>query len=216
MAHSNAPIAPGKGQGTKLRQALAQLYRRLDSQNASGADEGNGEVLRLEVGPQYQYELYFGPKKPGDLEVVTGGVTIAFDRESAKRAEGIQVSWVETPDGGAFRIDNPNEPARVKGLSAVEVKKWMDEGKTFELFDVRTDGERETAKVDRARPLDVDGEKHLAGLPKDRPIVFMCHHGMRSKAAAERVLKDGFKQVYNLEGGIDAWSQTVDATVPRY
>src|SRR5690606_1035072 len=100
---------------------------------------------------------YFGPKKPGDVEVVASGVTICFDRSSAKKADGIHVSWVETADGGAFRIDNPNEPARVKSLSAPELKKWMDEGKKFELFDVRTDEEREKARVERARPLDVEG-----------------------------------------------------------
>ena len=181
-----------------------------------GADEGNGDVLRLEIGPQFQYDLYFGPKKPGDVEVVVGGVTICFDRQSAKKADGLRVSWVETPDGGAFRIDNPNEPARVKSISGPELKKWMDEGKKFELFDVRTDEEREIAKLDRARSLDGEGEKALLALDKDTPIVFMCHHGMRSRNAAERILREGFKQVYNLEGGIDAWSQKVDPTVPRY
>jgi monothiol glutaredoxin len=180
------------------------------------ADEGNGDVLRLEIGPQFQYDLYFAPKKPGDVEVVVSGITICFDRQSAQKADGIKVAWVETADCGAFRIDNPNEPARVKPLSAPELKKWMDEGKKFELFDVRTDEERRIAKVDRARALDEDGEKALAGLSKDTPIVFMCHHGMRSRNAAERLLRDGFTQVYNLEGGIDAWSQKVDSAVPRY
>ncbi|HVH41069.1 MAG TPA: Grx4 family monothiol glutaredoxin [Labilithrix sp.] len=181
-----------------------------------GADEGNGDVLRLEIGPQFQYDLYFGPKKPGDVEVVANGVTVCFDKQSAKKADGLSVSWVETPDGGAFRIDNPNEPARVKSVSAPELKKWIDEGKRFELFDVRTDEERAVAKIDRARSLDTAGEKALLALDKATPIVFMCHHGMRSKNAADRVLREGFTQVYNLEGGIDAWSQTVDSTVPRY
>src|SRR5262245_50232650 len=42
------------------------------------ADEGNGDVLRLEVGPQFQYDLYFGEKKQGDVEVVSNGVTICL------------------------------------------------------------------------------------------------------------------------------------------
>jgi monothiol glutaredoxin len=180
------------------------------------ADEGNGDVLRLEIGPQYQYDLYFGPKKPGDIEVVTSGVTLCFDRASAKLANGMSVSWVDTPDGGAFRIDNPNEPARVRPISASEVKKWIDDGTKFELFDVRTEGERQLATIDRARPLDMEGEKQLVGLPKDTRLVFVCHHGMRSKMVGERVLRDGFTQVYNLEGGIDAWSQKVDSAIPRY
>jgi monothiol glutaredoxin len=201
----NKPITPPK---VSLDEGAVKAIK--------SADEGSGDVLRLEIGPQFQYDLYFGPKKPGDVEVVSNGVTICFDRNSAKKADGLRVSWVETSDGGAFRIDNPNEPPRVKSISAPELKKWMDEGKKFELFDVRTDEERAIAKVDRARALDVEGEKHLLALDKDTPVVFMCHHGMRSRNAAERVLRDGFKQVYNLEGGIDAWSQKVDPAVVRY
>jgi monothiol glutaredoxin len=47
-------------------------------------------------------------------------------------------------------------------------------------------------------------------------VVFHCHHGIRSRAAAEEAIRRGFVRVYNLEGGIDAWSADVDSTVPRY
>ena len=180
------------------------------------ADEGNGEHLRLEIGAQFQYELYFGPKQAGDLEVVVSGVTVLFDKASAKRAEGINIMWVDTPDGGAFKIENPNEPARVKSLTAPELEKWITDKKPFELFDVRGEDERAVAKIDRARALDTDGEKHLLGLDKKTAIVFQCHHGMRSKSAAERFLREGFTNVFNLEGGIEAWSTKVDSKVPRY
>ena len=180
------------------------------------ADEGNGEKLCLEIGPTFQYELYFRPKKEGDLEATSNGVTVLFDRASAKKANGISIHWVETPDGGAFKIENPNEPARVKPLSTTELANWMKEGKAFDLFDVRGDDERKIAKIERARALDAEGEKHLLSLAKDAPIVFHCHHGMRSRNAAERFLREGFTNVYNLEGGIEAWSQKVDSKVPRY
>jgi monothiol glutaredoxin len=180
------------------------------------ADEGNGEFLRLEIGAQYQYELYFGPKQANDIEVTASGVTVLFDRESAKRANGINIQWVDTKDGGAFKIENPNEPARVKSLTVDEFKQWMDQKKPFELFDVRGQDERDTAKIEGSRLLDTDGEKHLLTLDKKTPIVFQCHHGMRSKSAAERFLREGFTNVYNLEGGIDAWSQKIDSKVARY
>jgi len=200
-------------------QVVAAPKITLDPRAAKAikeADEGNGEHLRLEIGAQFQYELYFGPKQAGDIVVVTDGLTVLFDKASAKRADGISINWVDTADGGAFKIENPNEPARVKNLTATELKAWMDEGKSFELIDVRGDDERNIAKIDRARALDVEGEKHLAGLDKKTAIVFQCHHGMRSKSAAERFLREGFSNVYNLEGGIEAWSQKVDTKVPRY
>ena len=104
----------------------------------------------------------------------------------------------------------------MKPLSVDELKKWMAEGKKHELFDVRGDDERRLAKIESARALDAEGEKVLLGLDKATPIVFQCHHGTRSRNAAERFLKEGFKNVYNLEGGIDAWSQKIDPKVPRY
>ena len=47
-------------------------------------------------------------------------------------------------------------------------------------------------------------------------IALHCHHGVRSRAAAEQLLREGFTNVYNLEGGIEAWSREVDPSVPRY
>jgi monothiol glutaredoxin len=56
----------------------------------------------------------------------------------------------------------------------------------------------------------------IEDLPKDTPIAFFCHHGNRSRGAAEHFLKQGFTNIYNLAGGIDAWSREVEPTVPRY
>jgi monothiol glutaredoxin len=162
------------------------------------ADEGDGSLLRLEVGPQFQYELYFDQKKAGDLEATSNGVTVLFDKNSAKKANGMSIAWVETADGGAFKIENPNEPARVKPLTVTELKTWMDEGKKHEIFDVRGDDERRLASLAKARPLDGDAEKVILGLDKETPLVFICHHGSRSRNAAERFLREGFKNVHNL------------------
>lgn len=56
----------------------------------------------------------------------------------------------------------------------------------------------------------------LGELDPKAPVVVMCHHGMRSEMAARFLEKNGFTNVTNLVGGIDAWSLTVDANVPRY
>jgi monothiol glutaredoxin len=180
------------------------------------ADDGSGDVLRLAIGPSFQYDLAFDAKKTDDVVVTANGVSVHMDKGSAKKANGMSIHWVQTGDGGAFRIENPNEPPRVKGVSAAEVKKWLDEGKSFAFFDVRTDEELRTAKVAEATQLEGGTGDALAKADKNQPVVFMCHHGMRSRTAAERALKEGFKQVFNLEGGIDSWSQTVDSKVARY
>jgi len=56
----------------------------------------------------------------------------------------------------------------------------------------------------------------LEQLNRDRPIVVMCHSGVRSRHVATFLLANNFKHVFNLAGGIDAWSAEVDPTLPRY
>jgi monothiol glutaredoxin len=92
----------------------------------------------------------------------------------------------------------------------------MDRGDRFELLDVRTEKERAIASIAGARLLDAEGRAYLEGVAKDVPLVFHCHHGGRSQAAAEHYLGQGHRQVSNVRGGIDAWSATVDPKVPRY
>lgn len=180
----------------------------------TAADDGSGDTLRLEINAEFQYDLYFGPGEPGDIETTASGVKVRMDAATARRANGMTIDFVDE-QGGAFKIENPNEPPRVRSLSVEGLKAMMDEGKPFELVDVRTEGERATAKIDRAKHLD-EHQKAIEAMDKDTVLVFQCHHGMRSRNAAELFLRKGFRKVYNLDGGIDAWSLKIDPTVPRY
>ena len=96
------------------------------------------------------------------------------------------------------------------------LKALIESGGPFELVDVRTDEEREFAKIDGSRLLDQSYHDALRRLDPKTPIVFQCHHGGRSQQAAEYFRREGFRNLYNLRGGIDAWSQFVDPSVPRY
>ena len=109
-----------------------------------------------------------------------------------------------------------NEPAPIRQLSAPELKALIESGTPFELVDVRTDEERTFAKIDGFRLLDQAYHDALLRLDRGTPIVFQCHHGVRSQQAAEYFRREGFRDLYNLRGGIDAWSQFVDPSVPRY
>jgi monothiol glutaredoxin len=104
----------------------------------------------------------------------------------------------------------------IQQLSASDLKSMMDKGLAFELVDVRTEEERAVARIDGARLLDKAYHDDLLGLDRNTTIVFQCHHGIRSQSAAEYFLREGFQNLYNLVGGIDAWSQLVDPSVPRY
>jgi len=56
----------------------------------------------------------------------------------------------------------------------------------------------------------------VAEIPDDRVVVALCHHGMRSLNATRWLRERGFDNVTNLQGGIDAWSRQVDASLATY
>ena len=93
------------------------------------------------------------------------------------------------------------------------------------VLDVREPWEVQTASVreDGFRLLCVPMREIPARLAElqdslgtDLPIACLCHHGMRSLQVASYLAQNGFSEVVNLQGGIDAWTHQVDASVPRY
>ncbi|MEP6916708.1 MAG: rhodanese-like domain-containing protein [Acidobacteriota bacterium] len=108
------------------------------------------------------------------------------------------------------------QPPRIRQISAPDLKAMIESGLSIELVDVRTEEERAIASIAGSRLLDKSYHDYLLRLDRSTPIVFQCHHGIRSQSAAEYCLLEGFRNLYNLRGGIDAWSQLVDPTVPRY
>jgi len=56
----------------------------------------------------------------------------------------------------------------------------------------------------------------LMELDPDQPIACLCHHGMRSMQVARFLASNGFGQVVNIDGGIDAWSMEKDLSIARY
>jgi len=180
------------------------------------AVEAGGDPFRITISDRFKYDLRFGSRAETDLGVDCGGITILLDPSSAQRADGVSIDFVTAPEGSGFTIDNPNEPPRVRQLSAPELKAMINSGLSFELVDVRTEEERAVAKIEGSRLLDKEYHDYLLGLDRNTTVVFQCHHGIRSQSAAEYCLREGSRNLYNLQGGIDAWSQLVDSSVPRY
>ena len=104
----------------------------------------------------------------------------------------------------------------IEQISASELQARIGSGQPFELVDVRTETERQIASIAGAKLLDEAYYRELLALDRDTPIVFHCHHGIRSQQAAEHFQSHGFRRLANVVGGIDAWSLQVDPSVPRY
>src|SRR6185436_8714240 len=97
---------------------------------------------------------------------------------------------------------DPTSPARIRQLGAQELKSMLDDRVPLELLDVRTEAERAIARI--------EGARHLDEAEVER------HQGFRSQAAAQHFVAQGFTNVCNLSGGIDAWSAVIDPSVRRY
>ena len=102
-----------------------------------------------------------------------------------------------------------------------EVQALVDAGPAPLLLDVREDWEFRFAAI-RLPGLNTlhlpmnELPQRLAEFDPAQPILCICHHGMRSAQVVAFLERAGFESVYNLAGGIDAWSQQVDPSVPRY
>jgi sulfur-carrier protein adenylyltransferase/sulfurtransferase len=105
----------------------------------------------------------------------------------------------------------------VRDIAPRELSERLRRGDAIDLIDVREPYEWRIARIEGARliPLGRIGMS-VAELARDRDIVLYCHHGSRSLAAGEHLVAQGFDRVWNLSGGIDRWSEEVDASVPTY
>ncbi|MDP9128556.1 MAG: rhodanese-like domain-containing protein [Pseudomonadota bacterium] len=105
-------------------------------------------------------------------------------------------------------------------VPSVEVEQLRDMLRSNEppfVLDVREKRENEICNLPGHHlvPL-ADLPGHIGDLPRDKTIVVHCHHGGRSARATAYLMQQGFKNVFNLKGGIHAWSERIDSTVKTY
>jgi monothiol glutaredoxin len=180
------------------------------------ADAGEGYALQVEIDPRFETRLQLAALDARAIAAESEGIRVQFDLASAQRAQGLRIDWVDDERGRGLTIDNPNAPPKVKSMSPAEARARVADG-TVTLVDVRPPDERALASVnEHFRVFDDGGAAHLEALPKDTALAFLCHHGSRSAQAAEHFRGLGFSQVYNVEGGIEAWALDADTHVPRY
>ncbi len=102
-------------------------------------------------------------------------------------------------------------------ISVQGVKKRLDAQEPLLLLDIREVPELALSQLEDAYhiPMGQIGAR-LAEVPRDRPVVIFCHHGIRSAVIVDQLREVGIVNVLNMAGGIDAWSREVDASIPRY
>jgi rhodanese-related sulfurtransferase len=105
----------------------------------------------------------------------------------------------------------------MESLSVVQLKKELETDPQTVLLDVRDKWEYDLCHIDGSINISLSeiAEKKDA-LGKQPRTVVICHHGMRSAMAAEYLISEGFREIVNLEGGIDAWASTIEQSMTRY
>ncbi|MEP7149286.1 MAG: rhodanese-like domain-containing protein [Acidobacteriota bacterium] len=106
----------------------------------------------------------------------------------------------------------------IEEISATDLKRRIDDGEDIQLIDVRQPDEWAFAKIEGAKLIPLgDILKRMDEIDENRDTVIHCKAGMRSARAVEVLQRAGFKgELKNLKGGITAWSNEVDPTIPKY
>jgi monothiol glutaredoxin len=178
------------------------------------ANAGEGYAVQLDIDARHNARLQLAPVDANAVAVEFDGVRVQTDWLQARRADGISIDWVDDERGRGLVVHNPHAPPALRTITPAETDARVRAG-TLRLVDVRPMEERAISLA----PVPFDTFDHglqaLEALPKDTALAFLCHHGGRSQQAGEHFRGLGFREVYNVVGGIDAWAD-VDATVPKY
>ena len=109
------------------------------------------------------------------------------------------------------------DQAGIPEITPQEVKMMMDERKPFVLIDVREPHEYRICNIPGAKLIPLNEvPQHMHELDSADEIVVHCRSGVRSAKAVDLLMKSGFRKIHNLKGGILAWADQVDPSVPKY
>ena len=103
-------------------------------------------------------------------------------------------------------------------INPSEVKRRLDAGEHIRMVDVREPFEHQQAHIEGAEPIPMRSvPQSLESLRSGTgPLVFFCHHGMRSLQVTQWLRRQGLEECMSMAGGIDRWSLEIDPAVPRY
>lgn len=172
--------------------------------------------LQLKIDRRFHPEFELTQATQGLLQVSLGGdLSIWVDRATARRADGLSIDYRDDQSGRGLVLVLPQAPPPVRSLQVRELAAWL-EADAVTVVDCRPP----QACADVPFPLAhrrFEAERAaLDALDRDTAIACLCHHGVSSQAVAEHFRELGFRRVFNVEGGIDAWSRDIDTHVSRY
>jgi len=104
----------------------------------------------------------------------------------------------------------------MKEVTVTELKKLMDTKEDFQLIDVREEHETDIASIGGELIPMGDVMDNLDKISKEKKVVVYCRSGNRSGVIVQTLEAQGFKNIYNMKGGILAWATEVDTSMTKY
>ena len=102
-------------------------------------------------------------------------------------------------------------------IGVTDLERWRQGAEAPAILDVREPWERDICRLDGSIDIPMsDVPARVGELPADRPLVVVCHHGMRSLQVTNWLRMQGYGSACNLQGGIDAWASQIDVAMKRY
>lgn len=195
----------------KLSPAAAKFLRAVI------AGREGGVVADIQITAQWSGCVRIEPRRKGTIQTEVDGVPLQFDLASVRRAEGMSIDWQDVERGPDLLLHFPNAPViePVRPMSPEQADAGVRDG-GLTIVDIRHPQERALARLNLPF-LSLDEHNHvIRNLAPDVPLAVLCHHGDRSVPAAEYLHLLGHRDVYYIEGGIEAWAERVDPSIPRY
>ena len=105
----------------------------------------------------------------------------------------------------------------MRHFTPAQLKDHLDSGAAPLLLDVREPWEFQVCAIEGSRLTPMGTiPRAVQSLDPEQETVVICHHGVRSRQVAYYLERAGFRNVVNLEGGVDAWARDVDPRMPTY
>ena len=102
-------------------------------------------------------------------------------------------------------------------MTPTELYKEISEGKDIQLLDVRELYEYRICRLNDSLHIPIhEFLNRIVEVSKERDLVVLCHHGIRSAMVVNYLKKNGYEKVYNLEGGINRWAIEIDPEMTKY
>lgn len=171
----------------------------------TGIENIGNHVLMLSIDNQFNTRFSIEEPKGYEISADIDGIKIYMDIGSAKRAQGIEIDWVEDLQGAGLVIKNPNAPSEVNQISKKELKDGIDKGIYKNLYDVRSEMQFNQQSIPDSKRLDKNAMSEIELLDKNTPLVFICIAGNTSQGACEYYRKQGYTNINNLVGGLSSW-----------